>query len=82
MIFEIFSPTTLAKIFAFFAQTAAVFFKKIILTLVFEQNATSFTKNWQKITKIFITASSPGFLLKAAENVAVAPEIEKRDNLS
>jgi hypothetical protein len=40
MILKIFSPKNLAKILAFFAQTTASFFAKIvIITLVFEKNA-------------------------------------------
>jgi hypothetical protein len=39
MNFKIFSPKNLAKILAFFAQTAANFLQKVIMTLVFEKNA-------------------------------------------
>jgi hypothetical protein len=39
MIFEIFSPKNSAKKLAFFAQTNTNFCKKMIITLVFENNA-------------------------------------------
>jgi hypothetical protein len=39
MNFKIFSPKLFAKMWAFFAQTAATFCKNLIITLVFEKNA-------------------------------------------
>jgi hypothetical protein len=39
MILKTFSPKTLAKILAFFAQTSASFCKNLIITLGFEKNA-------------------------------------------
>jgi hypothetical protein len=62
MIFQIFSPKILAKILAFFAQTAATFCKNLIITLVFEKNANFFAENWQKSQKIMIITSAPGEL--------------------
>jgi hypothetical protein len=45
---------------AFFAQTTASFCKNVIITLVFEKNATFFAENWQKSQKIVIKTSTPG----------------------
>jgi hypothetical protein len=59
MIFEIFSSKNLAKILAFFAQTAATFCQNGIITLVFEKNANFFAENWQKSQKIGIITSTP-----------------------
>jgi hypothetical protein len=39
MILKVFSPKFLAKILAFFALTTAIFYKNLIITLVFEKNA-------------------------------------------
>jgi hypothetical protein len=58
MILEIFSPKKLAKILAFFAQTAVSFCKIVIKTLVFEKSANFFTENWQKMQKIVIITST------------------------
>jgi phosphoserine aminotransferase len=59
MIDEIFSPKNFTKILAFFAQATASFYKKLIITLVFEKNAISFAENWQKSQKIVIITSTP-----------------------
>jgi hypothetical protein len=44
MILKIISPKNLAKILAFFAQITASFCKDMIITLVFEKNATFFAE--------------------------------------
>jgi hypothetical protein len=62
-ILKIFSPKNLAKILAFFAQTAATLFKNLIITLVFEKSAHFFAENWKKTHKIVIITSTPGQLL-------------------
>jgi hypothetical protein len=49
MILKIFLPKYLAKILAFYAQTAATFCKKNFKTLDFEKNAIFFAEIWQKI---------------------------------
>jgi hypothetical protein len=53
MIFKIFSPKNLAKILAFFAQTAATFCKIFIITLVFEKNDNIFAKKLGKNIGVF-----------------------------
>jgi hypothetical protein len=55
MIFKIFSSKTLA----FFAKTADIFCKNLIITLVFEKSANFFDENWQKWQKIVIITSTP-----------------------
>jgi hypothetical protein len=59
MIFKIFSPKNLAKILAFFAQTADNFCKNLIITLVFEKNANFFAESSPKSQKIVIITSTP-----------------------
>jgi hypothetical protein len=59
MIFLIFSPKNLAKIFAFFAQTTATFCKNCDHNIGFEKNANFFAENWQKSQKIVIITSTP-----------------------
>jgi hypothetical protein len=44
---------------AFFAQTTAGFWNKLIITLVFEKNANFFAENWQNHRKIAIITSTP-----------------------
>jgi hypothetical protein len=44
MILKIFSPKNSAKILAFYAQTFATFWQKMIITLVFEKNANFFAE--------------------------------------
>jgi Na+-translocating ferredoxin:NAD+ oxidoreductase RnfG subunit len=68
MIFKIFSPKNLAKILAFFAQSAATFCKNLIIKLFFEKNANFFDQNWQKSQKILIITSTPGLGLKIVES--------------
>jgi hypothetical protein len=48
MIFKIFSPKNVAKKLAFFAQNKAKLCKILIITLVFEKNASFFAENRQK----------------------------------
>jgi hypothetical protein len=62
MILKIFSPKNLAKILAFLAQTAVSFCKNLIVTLVFDENANFFAENLQKLEKIVIITSTPGYL--------------------
>jgi hypothetical protein len=57
MILKIFLPKNLAKILAFFAQTADNFCKNLI---VFEKNANFFAENWQKSQKIVIITLTLG----------------------
>jgi hypothetical protein len=52
MIFKIFSPKHLAKKLAFCAKLLLVFGKIVIITLVFEKNASFFAKNKQKSQKL------------------------------
>jgi hypothetical protein len=42
------------------SQNKAKFWKKLIITLVFEKNANFFAKNCQKLQKIVIITSVPG----------------------
>jgi hypothetical protein len=42
-------------------QNKAKFFKKVIITLVFEKNANFFAENCRKSQKIVIITSTPGF---------------------
>jgi hypothetical protein len=56
MIFEIFSPKMLAKIWAFFAQTAASFLQK---HWFLRKTPIIFAENWQKSQKIVIITSTP-----------------------
>jgi hypothetical protein len=51
MILKIFSPKNLAKILAFFAQTTASFYKKLIIKSVFEKNANFFRRKLAKIAE-------------------------------
>jgi S-adenosylmethionine:diacylglycerol 3-amino-3-carboxypropyl transferase len=62
-IFKIFSPKKLEKKLAFLAQNKAKLFKNLIITLVFEKNASFFAKNCQKSQKIVIITSTPGKVL-------------------
>jgi hypothetical protein len=59
-ILKLFSPKNLAKILAFFAKTTASFWKKLIITLVFEEHAIFSAENLQKMQKIVIITSTPG----------------------
>jgi hypothetical protein len=55
----IFSPKNLPKNLAFFVQAAASFYKKIIITMVFEKNAKFFAESCHKLHKIAIITSTP-----------------------
>jgi hypothetical protein len=48
------------KKLAFLTQNKAKFWKKLIITLVFEKNANFFAENWEKSQKIMIITSTPG----------------------
>jgi allantoicase len=48
MIFKIFSRKNLAKKSAFLPQIKGNFAEKVIITSVFEKNASFFAENWQK----------------------------------
>jgi hypothetical protein len=61
MIFKKILAKKLAKLFAFFAQTAASFCKNLTIALVFEKNANCFAENWQKSQKVVIISSTPLF---------------------
>jgi hypothetical protein len=74
-IFKIFSPKNVAKILAFFAQTAATFCKHLIITLVFEKNANFFTENWQKMLKILIITLTPGADPMTSEFTSTTPAV-------
>jgi hypothetical protein len=63
MIFKIFSPKISAKKLAFLTQNKAKLCKKLIITLVFEKNVNFFAENWQKLAKIVIITSTPGWIL-------------------
>jgi hypothetical protein len=45
-----------------FSHTAASFYKNLIITLVFQINATFFAENWQKPQKIVIITSTHAWL--------------------
>jgi hypothetical protein len=60
MIFLILSPKNFAKKLAFLTRNKAKLGKKLIITLVFEQNANFFAENCQKSKKIVIITSTPG----------------------
>jgi hypothetical protein len=53
-----------AKKLAFLTQNKAKFWKKLIITLVFEKNANFFAENWVKSQKIVIITLTPGKLKK------------------
>jgi hypothetical protein len=44
---------------AFLTQNKAKFWKKLIITFVFEKNANFFAENWEKSQKIVIITSTP-----------------------
>jgi hypothetical protein len=46
---------------AFLTQNKAKLYKILIITLVFEKNAKFFAENWQKLQKIVIITSTPGY---------------------
>jgi hypothetical protein len=48
------------KKWAFLTQNKVKFFKKLIITLVFEKNANFCAENWEKSQKIVIITSTPG----------------------
>jgi hypothetical protein len=59
MIFKISSPKNLAKNWRFLLKLLLFFWKKMILTLVYEKNANFFAENWQKSQKLVIITSTP-----------------------
>jgi hypothetical protein len=61
MILKIFSPKNSAKKLAFYTQNKAKLCKILIIKLVFEKNANFFAENCQKLQKIVIITSSPGY---------------------
>jgi hypothetical protein len=52
MIFKIFSPNILAKMFGFFAHTTARFRKDFFHNIDFREKHHFFAENWQKLAKI------------------------------
>jgi hypothetical protein len=59
MILKIFSPKKIAKKWRFLTQNKAKLCKILIITSVFEENASFFAENWQKSQKIVIITSTP-----------------------
>jgi hypothetical protein len=55
-----FRPKKLQKKLAFLTQNKAKFWKKLIITLVFEQNANFYAENCRKSQKIVSITSTPG----------------------
>jgi hypothetical protein len=63
MIFKIFLPKNLAKIFAFFAQTTVSFCKNCYHNIGFWEKRQFFAENWKKSPKIVIITSTPGSVI-------------------
>jgi hypothetical protein len=59
MIFKIFSPKNSAEKLSFFTQIKAELCKILIITLVFEKNASFFAENCRKSQKIEIITLTP-----------------------
>jgi hypothetical protein len=61
-------------------QNKAKFLKKLIITLVFKENANFFAENWKKSQKIVIITSTPGCYSAWVVNVGLAFETGSKKN--